>query len=229
MPTSSRAGRVRALCCLAVSLLLLLALIGFFLHAEHVWEPQTLRYAVRHYGPPALFLFALIETTPLSLVSPGAVTLVIAGALVSRPQTGIGFFVAAALGTILGNILFYVLGTYRGRAIAHRLCLSEERLTVVDRFMRRFGQWSVLLGQFPAGVRPFVSFLAGTTRMKASDFYPWMIVGAMLLPSLYLSIGYLLRGRLHVVLSFIGGGGFLVLLVTFLLFWVLERRLIHRR
>lgn len=175
-------------------------------------DEAHLEFYVRRFGALAVFPFSFLESVPpVSFVSPGIVLLTIAGSLVPDPATGILFFLAAVMGVVAGNMLMYVLGHRYGRSIAHRFHLTEERLHVADRFMKRFGRLSVFFAQFVGFARPTVSFIAGTTRMPRRLYYPAMIVSATIWAGAYIALGFLVREHILWVASLIFSGGFVVL------------------
>ncbi|MBI3331501.1 VTT domain-containing protein [Candidatus Peregrinibacteria bacterium] len=214
----------------AYLILLSLVALGFHFHLESLSDPAVVELWLKQYGWIGIFLFALIETTPpLSFFSPGVLALILGGALVDNPVTGILFFVAAVCGMAVGNGFFYLLGFRYGRRFAHRVRLTERRMDLVDEFMRRFGKISILLGQCAGALRPVISFTAGTVRIPPRVFIPFMLVGAAVVAGALLTLGFLLRTHLQWVLSIVGVGGALLVALAVVLVWFLERRLRKNR
>lgn len=173
---------------------------------------------VKTYGGIAVFLFALAESIPpLGLVSPGIFALIIAGSLAADMETVLFFIVTATAGVSIGNFVLYLLGRYYGRDIAHRIRLTEERLRKVDEAMRRFGKLAVVIGQFIGAVRPFIAFVAGTSRMSPAVYLLFMLPAAIAWGGYNVLIGYAAGTNVVIVLSVVWLAGYLIPAVIALL------------
>lgn len=185
---------------------------------QRVGDLHTLALLVHRYGALVIFITCFLEVIPpISFVSPGILLLVIAG---SMAQTSLSLFLflgAATCGLMLGNMLLFRLGYYFGHDIARHMHLTEERLHVLESFMRRFGRINIFIGQFVGLIRPGVAFVAGTARMPVLWYYPWMVVSSMLWAAVYLFAGFLLRTDVAWLLPALVGVGVLVYLLSFLL------------
>lgn len=193
--------------------------------AREVLDAGHLSQYVARYGSIAVFGFALAEVVPpLSFVSPGVFALAIAGALMKTPTTAVLFFAAAFAGSVLGNMVLFLLGERYGRSVAHKLHLTEQRLAVAERFMKRYGIISVFCGQFVSMVRPAIGFVAGTLHMPRSVFYTSMLLSSAAWSAMYLAFGFVLRGNVGWAISLIGSVGALLVLGAFVVTLVASMR-----
>lgn len=195
-----------------------------FLHLERFSDPLIARAVIHRYGSIVLFLFALVETVPpLSFFSPGVVVLVMGGALAGSILPALLFLAAATGGIVFGNTFFYLLGKRYGKRVAGRFAMTRERLDHAERFMKRFGTASLLLGQFSGAIRPVISFLAGTLHFSRVRFALPMFLGAVIFSSVLLSIGFLFQKNLAVVLPLVSFSGIGLLLLAVFLGWIFSR------
>ncbi len=138
---------------------------------------------------------------------PGDVFIVFSGVLmyyeVIKPLTG---YISTLTGNIIGTILMYFLGN-KIVAFAHQIhqkikinfiknllesILDEKQKRRSERWIQKWGFWFVLISRFFAGVRYFVSIIAGITRMNFGLFFLSFSMGVILWNSVLFSGGFLL-------------------------------------
>lgn len=209
----------------AYLILFALALLAYQFRVAALGDPQFIEESIRRYGWIVVFFFALIETMPpLSFFSPGVFALILGGALIGSPLTGVLFVVAATAGFLLGNALFYALGWKYGRKFAHRVHLTEARLATVEHFMKRFGIVSIFLGQAAGAIRPVIAFTAGTVRTAPHIFFPFAFLGGFFFAIFLLGLGFFLKEHLEWVVSIVGAGGTVFVVGAVLVGWFLEHK-----
>lgn len=206
------------------------ALIATYIHLERLGDPVIVEDSVRRYGAFVLFLFAFVETVPpLSFFSPGVLALIVGGALIERPLTAFFFFLAAALGAVLGNTTFFFLGRTYGRSFARKVHVSESQLMNTDAFLHRFGRSSLCLGQLTGGLRPLIAFVAGTVKTPTGHFFVWMLAGTAVYISALLAAGFFLSPYLPWLLSSVGIGGVLITAIALVVVGFLRRTIKKNR
>jgi membrane protein DedA with SNARE-associated domain len=157
---------------------------------------------VRHgYSLTCGILFAEAVGFPL----PAAIALVAAGAAIaSHTLSGSGVLLAALVGLLAGDSLQFWLGRYTGWALLGFLCrLSMNPETCILRSAEAFykrGKITVVLAKFIPGVNTMAAPLAGSMKMRYSQFLGLDLVGSLLYTLTYLVIGYLCRDFLAAVL-----------------------------
>lgn len=138
--------------------------------------------AARAAAYPGLALLSFVENMfpPLSSM----VILPLAGFLVGRGELGyVAVIAVTTLGSTLGATVLYTAGRRLGRGPAERLAkrgwfrFGPEQLDRADRWFRRYGAASVLLGRLVPVVRSLVSIPAGIARMSRPTFVGYTAVG----------------------------------------------------
>jgi membrane protein DedA with SNARE-associated domain len=137
---------------------------------------------------------------------PAAIALVAAGAAIaSHTLLGPGIVIAALLALLAGDTLQFFLGRYTGWALLAFLCrlsLNPETcmLRSAESFYKR-GKITVVIAKFIPGVNTMAAPLAGSMKMRYSQFLLLDLAGALLYTITYLFVGYLSRDFLAAVLN----------------------------
>jgi membrane protein DedA with SNARE-associated domain len=135
--------------------------------------------------------------------------LLIMGAIVGEGRYSFGIALLAVVSAaLLGDLLWYELGRFRGRSILTLLCkFSLEPDTCVRKtelgFMKR-GAWSLLFVKFVPGMSLLSMPLAGTMKMPRWRFLLADAAGSTLWCTAYLSTGILFRRQINDVILFLG-------------------------
>jgi membrane protein DedA with SNARE-associated domain len=160
---------------------------------------------VAKYGYSSLFLALLLEAIGLPI--PGALALLAAGAAtaagIMHPVEAFGVAIGAML---IGDMALYVTGRYSGWGLLGFLCglsLSPEVciLRSAKWFYKR-GRTTLLFAKFLPGVNTMSPPLAGSMRMRASQFLRYDLGGVLLYALAYGGLGYAFRD----VFRLIAGG-----------------------
>jgi membrane-associated protein len=183
----------------------------------------------------ALFLVIFAETGLVVFpLLPGDSLLFVAGTVVAASGLNVHalvltlFFAAA-----LGDSLNYGVGNYIGPKIFHRpedtwlgRFMKPEYLERTERFYRKYGAFTIVVGRFVPVVRTFAPFLAGVGSMPYRTFLLYNLIGAAVWVSALVYAGYLF-GNIPWVkdnLAFIVIGIVVVSLLPLLVQWLRERR-----
>ena len=133
-----------------------------------------------------VFLGAIVDA--IGIPFPGRIMLITAGSLADPGRdhgidTALVIAVAVA-GTVAGDHVWYLLGRLMGRRLtdryARRLRISESRLAVADRYLRRFGGIALIVGRLAATLRIAITPLAASRGMPYVRFLVYDFVGAVL-------------------------------------------------
>ena len=183
------------------------------------------------FGTPIVFLAALAEATVgVGLVFPGVVLLFLGGAFAGSDGPTLALVLAFGIaGTVLGDVLSYVLGRYGiGRLASARLAPVIRLGEVV---MSGRTRWLIPFYHLHSATRAVGPFGSGVIRLPWHFWLPLDVTGAVIANSVWIGSGALLGravltddGRLeqHPVLRI----GLLVVAVTWLL---LMRRVVGRK
>ena len=170
-----------------------------------------------------VFLAALTESLAIiGLIVPGAIIMVLFGALVALDIVPFWpVVIAAILGAILGDGLSYWFGQrYKNNL---RLFWPFARYPdLLDRgiiFFERHGGKSVVLGRFVGPLRAVIPLVAGMLNMPRSRFLFSNILSAIIWAPLYLLPGYLFGLSLEVASEF-ASRFLIVLLILVLVIWL---------
>lgn len=152
-----------------------------------------------NWGYWVIFLVAFLESlTIIGSFVPGTLITLFFGFLASQNFFEIGDLIwFAAIGAILGDVASF----YLGRKGTH-LFKNENKLLKLshlekgEKFFRRHGAKSLLLGRFAAPLRAIIPFIAGLSKMRQRPFWFWAVLGGFLWSAIYLFAGYFFGGAL---------------------------------
>ncbi len=151
------------------------------------------------------FTFALLLAEAMGLPFPAAIALVAAGAAVaSHTLDGPTVVVTAVMALLLGDTVQFFLGRHMGWALLGFLCrvsINPETciLRSAESFYRR-GKTTLVIAKFVPGINTMAAPLAGSMKMRFGQFLQLDFAGASLYALTYLTVGYLSRDFLAVLL-----------------------------
>lgn len=142
--------------------------------------------------------FAILLAETIGLPFPASIALVAAGAAIaSHTLSASGVVVAALAALLLGDIWQYWLGRYTGWALLGFLCrLSMNPETCMLRSAQSFykrGKTTLLVAKFIPGVNTMAAPLAGSMKMRFTQFLRFDLAGCTLYTLTYLLLGYVSR------------------------------------
>lgn len=151
-------------------------------------------------------IFAVLLAETIGLPFPASIALVAAGAAIAAHTLSPAGVVAAALtALILGDIWQFWLGRYTGWALLGFLCrLSMNPETCMLRSAESFykrGKQTLLIAKFVPGVNTMAAPLAGSMKMRFTQFLRLDFAGCLLYTATYLLVGYVSRDFLTAVLN----------------------------
>jgi membrane protein DedA with SNARE-associated domain len=149
-------------------------------------------YYVARYGYRAIF--SLLVLGIVGLPVPDEWLLTFAGySVYNGTLSGIPTYVCAALGSMCGITISYVLGRSIGSLILHHLKffhIKPEQIARVHSWFDRFGTWTLLLGYFIPGVRHLTAVIAGTSGLRPASFAVFAYSGALIWSATFIGLGY---------------------------------------
>jgi membrane protein DedA with SNARE-associated domain len=149
--------------------------------------------------------FCLLLAEAAGLPFPAALALVAAGAAVGAHALWGPYVLAAALAALLlGDTAQFWLGRYMGWALLGFLCrvsINPETciLRSAESFYKR-GKITLVIAKFIPGVNTMAAPLAGSMKMRFSQFLRLDFAGAMVYSLTYLLVGYVSRDFLAALL-----------------------------
>jgi len=150
--------------------------------------------------------FAVLLAEAIGFPFPAAIALVAAGAAVaSHTLWGPGVLLAALVALLIGDTSLFWLGRYSGWALLGFLCrLSMNPETCILRSAESFykrGKTTLVVAKFIPGINTMASPLAGSMKMRFSQYLRLDFAGALLYSVTYLLVGYVSRDFLAATLN----------------------------
>jgi len=149
--------------------------------------------------------FTILFAEAVGLPFPAAIALVAAGAAIAgHTLSAPTVFLGALTALIVGDVVQFWLGRYAGWALLGFLCrLSMNPETCILRSAESFykrGKTTLVVAKFIPGVNTMAAPLAGSMKMRFSQFLRLDFAGALLYSVTYLTVGYLSRDFLAATL-----------------------------
>lgn len=169
----------------------------------------------------AVFLAALAESIAVAgVIVPGVMVMFAAGALIANGDLGFWPTAAVAIaGAIIGdNLSFWIGRRYQGHIRASwPLRHYQHHLAQGERFFRRYGTKSVVLGRFFGPVRAVVPLVAGMLQMPPRRFAAANILSALAWGPAYLLPGVVFGASIKLAAEAAGRLAILLLLLLTLI------------
>jgi membrane protein DedA with SNARE-associated domain len=159
---------------------------------------------IERHGYAVIFVIVFAEA--IGLPMPAAIALVGGGAAVAaKLLNGPALLALAICGMLLGDTLLFVLGRYMGWTLLGLLCrlsMNPEAciLNSAESFYKR-GKTTLVIAKFIPGVNTMSPPLAGSMRMRPTQFLRFDLAGALLYILAYGMLGYLGRDFLNKISS----------------------------
>ena len=162
---------------------------------------------------------AFLETGAfVGLVFPGETAVILGGAVAGQGEIsielmlGIVWFCAWA-----GDSVSFLIGQRLGRDFVLRhgpkVRITRERFGQVERYFKRHGGKTILIGRFIGLVRALAPFIAGSSGMRYRAFLPFSVLGTGLWAAAFSLLGFFLSRSINEATE-IAGRGTLVFAVT---------------
>lgn len=178
------------------------------------WIADTMLHLT---GPPALVLIfalpALEASTPVGVLFPGEVALLLGGVLAHAGRVPLwGAVTAGVGGAVVGDSVGYVIGRWVGPRLLARppLRVPPDRIQRATELLRRLGGRAVFVGRFTAGLRALVPTLAGVAAMPYRTFALCSAFGGLLWGSAVVLLGDVVGAAYGVVERTVGEAGLLL-------------------
>ena len=133
-------------------------------------------------GYVGVTLLMTIESACIPL--PSEIIMPFAGYLVYKHQLSlIGVAIAGAIGCNIGSAIAYWIGALGGRPFIARygrfVLLNQRDVDHAERFFKRHGAITVLIGRLLPVVRTFIALPAGIARMPQIKFHVYTFIGSL--------------------------------------------------
>lgn len=164
---------------------------------------ETLDFLVRH---GAAVLFAAVFVEQMGIPLPAAPWLLAAGALsMDGRMNWLGVISAAAVGSILADMIWFYLGRHGGQRVLNLLCrISLEPDSCVRRtqnLFTRFGMRGIVAAKFIPGLSTLAPPMAGGSGLNAGKFLFFDALGSLLYVGCFVLVGVLFSHQLEQILG----------------------------
>src|SRR5437870_13887704 len=155
-------------------------------------EQAVVRW-VTDYG--YLGIFFLLIFGIIGLPVPDEWLLVISGCLAFKNVLGfIPTVAVAVLGSVGGLTMSYILGRTSSGYVIRRygswLHIDDEKIRRTQEWFHNLGRWVLVVGPFIPGVRNFVGYIAGASKLRLHVFMRFAYLGALISSATFVSFGY---------------------------------------
>jgi membrane protein DedA with SNARE-associated domain len=153
---------------------------------------MTLESAVMDFGYPAIFLGTFLE---------GETILIIGGFAADRGYLSLQYVILAAfLGSLFGDQLYFLLGRYKGLSILVKFKNWEKRTARFQALMDRYGTFIILIFRFMYGLRTVAPFAIGLSNVTMRKFVILNIISAAVWATALGVLGYIFGRAFETVL-----------------------------
>src|ERR1700716_4625528 len=102
-------------------------------------------------------------------------------------------YLAVISGAVLGSACNLTITRKYGRPFIRRygryIGLTEEKLNRAERYFKRWGPWTIIIGRHIPGMRIGVSGLFGILNVPSRVFIPCVLVSASIWAAIFLELG----------------------------------------
>jgi membrane protein DedA with SNARE-associated domain len=194
----------------------------------------SLLSSLSHHGYLLLAVVCFAEAVGLPL--PAALAILTAGAVAAYGDLHLYLVLGiGVLAMVTGDVLLYFMGRVSGWALLGLLCrLSANPETCILRsaeYFYRRGKQTLLFAKFIPGINTMSPPLAGSMKMRPSDFLLYDALGAIFYVGAYSVAGYLFSDALRAITRGLRSAGFAaeVIFGTGLVAYAIYRIWVYRK
>ncbi|MBU8887590.1 DedA family protein [Bacillus sp. FJAT-27001] len=153
---------------------------------------ELVQQLISDYGYIAIFLMLTLGIIGLPIPDEVMMTLVGYFAHLNVLNYGLSILISF-IGALLGMIISYFIGRKAGRPFINKfgkwVGLKEKRMEKVDRWMKKYGPYTIILGYFIPGIRHVTCYFSGIGRMEFKIYLCFAAIGAFLWCFIFITIG----------------------------------------
>jgi membrane protein DedA with SNARE-associated domain len=148
-----------------------------------LWMGSTATAVIDALGYFGVFFLMVLESMVFPI--PSELVMPFAGFLTSQGRFTFGFVViASTIGSIVGSLISYYLGTWGGRELILKhgkyILVTHHDLQLTESWFQKRGEITIFFARFVPVVRHLISIPAGIARMNIWKFLLYTTIGACL-------------------------------------------------
>jgi membrane protein DedA with SNARE-associated domain len=194
-------------------------------------------FLIQH-GYAIVFIWVFGEQ--IGLPVPATPMLLAAGALAGEGQLNFAIALGvAALGALLSDVLWYLIGRYRGGSVLSWICkvslTPDSCIRHTEEIFSRHGPRSLLVAKFIPGLNTAAPSLAGIFHMPLARFFLFDCLGVFFWAGAFVGLGYVFSNQIEQIAIYalrLGTSLILVILgglAAYILWKYLDRRQFLKR
>jgi membrane protein DedA with SNARE-associated domain len=148
---------------------------------------------ITDYGYFGIFFLLIFGIVGLPI--PDEWLLVFSGYLAFKNVLGLFPTLAtAAMGSAGGLTVSYLLGRTSSDYVVRRygrwLSIDDQKILRAQQWFHNLGRWVLIVGPFIPGVRNFIGYIAGASKLRLHVFMRFAYLGALISSTTFVSFGY---------------------------------------
>lgn len=153
---------------------------------------ELIQQLISDYGYLAIFLMLVLGIIGLPI--PDEVMMTVVGYFTSIHVLNYELAILVSfLGALIGMLISYTIGRKAGRPFIDRfgkwVGLKEKRMTKVEKWIHKYGPYSIIFGYFIPGVRHVTCYFSGIGKMNLKTYILFASIGAFLWCFIFISFG----------------------------------------
>lgn len=202
----AKANKIRAIIISFVLITLLSAIIYGAIQAEEYLTLEHIAELIQKYG--YIVIFTLVMLGNMGVPVPEESPVILAGYASQKLWLDYKIaFLVCVISAIIGDNIGYAIGRKGGRPLLLRygkyVGMTEEKLDRLEGFFQRYGDKTVFVARFIAGLRWAAGPLSGAAKMPIGRFMFYNASGAIVWAFIMTQLGYHLASNLNYVISLV--------------------------
>lgn len=153
---------------------------------------ELVQQVIADYGYLAIFLMLVLGIIGLPI--PDEVMMTIVGYFTNIQVLNYEIAVLVSfVGALLGMLISYMIGKKVGRPFIDKygkwIGLKKKRMIKVEKWMEKYGFYSIVFGYFIPGIRHITCYLSGIIKVKLKTYILFAAIGAFLWCFIFITIG----------------------------------------
>ncbi|MBI4850372.1 MAG: DedA family protein [Acidobacteria bacterium] len=226
----AKANKIRAAIIISILLLILSFLVFAAIEAHKHLSLQEIARLIEKYG--YVVIFSLVMLGNMGVPVPEESPVILAGYASQKGWLDYKIaFLVCLTSAIVGDNIGYMIGRKGGRPLLLRygryVGLNEEKLARLEGFFDRYGDKTVFIARFVAGLRWAAGPLSGAAKMPFLRFLFFNATGALVWVFIMTQLGYQLASNLDFVIEIVAKAKVIIIggaIIAFLAYYFYKKK-----